>query len=882
MKLLRIKSETLRNITITPIIYWIGILLLVFSACSTQKNTFINRNYHSITTKYNGYFNARESYREGVRRLVNMHEDNYEEILSVFRYGTEQNARVVASNMDVAYQKASTAIRRHSMSIKGVEYNRWIDDSFFLIARSHFFKRDYNLAVLTFEYIIRQYDTSIKYRSKIWVAKSYIAAGEFNNAQQALDRVSKSDQEGLLGNDARLLFNKVYADFHLRQKNYGKAVTYLDNAINLTSGRRNKARLTFILAQAYQYDQNFAKAQQTYAQVLKMNPEFQMAFQARINMAMAFDTKTGDSAFILSELNGMLKNSRNREFKDQIYYALAQFSMRQQKEKEAIDYYQLSIDNYLDNDSQKGLSFLRLGEIYFKRQDYLKAARHYDSTMVYLSRGYPTIEQITATHKILQELASNMVTIQREDSLQRLASLSPMERNTILDGIITEIELKAQQERELEQERARMRQDMARRGTQPAAGEGDGGWYFYNPSAMSFGQNEFYARWGNRRLEDLWRISNKRVIAFGDIEGAPEEDMEGGLPGGRVTRASLMENLPMTPEKLKTSNSRVAKAYYNKGLIYKNNLEDYPNAIRSFEALINRFPNDENVLYGTYFLFSLLQQTGNQAKADVYRNLIISRFPDTDFAKILRDPNYAENIRAREQRSKILYERAFQAYSSGDYRLAIQLSDESYEMELSNELAGQFSFLKALAVGKTSSQNDFKKQLSYVTQHFKGTQVHEPAVNLLAYLGTGTDIINYPEETPASVAGQVVPPDGQSIFAYNPEAVHFYILVVNSRDIQIRQLRNQVNIFNRISYAELELNMSTLFFEEGKQLVTITNFPNAAEAQKYGKALMDSEQMKEFNADNYEAFSISVENYPLFYQERKLNEYLRFFAGAYR
>jgi tetratricopeptide (TPR) repeat protein len=343
-----------------------------------------------------------------------------------------------------------------------------------------------------------------------------------------------------------------------------------------------------------------------------------------------------------------------------------------------------------------------------------------------------------------------------------------------------------------------------------------------------------------------------------------------------------MEYLPLSPEKMQTSNSRIAKAYYNKGLIYKNNLEDFPNAIRSFETLIARFPNDENVLYGTYFLFSLLQQTGNQNKADIYRNLIITRFPDTDFAKILRDPNYAQNIRARQQQSKILYERAFQAYSSGDYQLAINLSDQSYQMELSNEQAGQFAFLKALAVGKISSQNDFKKHLSYVTEHFKGTQVHQPAVNLLAYLGTGTEVIDYPEQTPATVAGQAATPDEQSIFAYNPEAVHFYILVVNSRDIQIRQLRNQVNIFNRISYAAMELNMSTLFFEEGKQLVTITNFPNAAEAQKYGKALINSEQMKEFSTDDYEAFSISVENYPLFYQERKLNEYLRFFAGAYR
>jgi tetratricopeptide (TPR) repeat protein len=881
----------LRKIKISSLFIFTGFtVLLFFVSCSTQKNTFTNRTFHSITTKYNGYFNARESYRAGVKRLSVVHEDNYENVLSIFPYGGEQSAAAVAGNMDVAYQKASTAIRRHSMNIRGVEYNKWIDDCFYLIARSHFFKRDYNLSVLTFEYIIRQFETPLKYKSMVWVAKSYSFAGQYENAQQAFDRVARNEQEGLLDNETKLLFNMAYADYHLRRENFNQAANYLERATNLSRNRNQRARLTFILAQAYHRDQNFAKAQQSYARVLKMNPDFQMAFQARINMAMAFDVKSGDSGFILSELKGMLKDNKNREFRDQIYYALAQFSMRQQKENEAIEYYNLALENHRGNDSQKGLSFLRLGEIYFNRKDYLNAALWYDSTMVYISREYDNITEVSSRNTILKELASHIRVVNREDSLQRLAALNPNERNAILDKILADIEEQARIEREKEQERARMRQDMARRGTRPATGdETEGGWYFYNPSAMSFGQNEFYAKWGERNLEDLWRISNKRVMAFGEMDGFEDEGEEAAqLEGGRVTRASLMENLPTTPEKMKASNERMAKAFYSKGLIYKNRLEDFPNAVKSLESLVTRFPENENVLYGAYFLVTLFEQQGNQPRAQVYKNMIIERYPDTDYARIFSDPNYAENIRARQNQAKVLYEDAFNAYSNGNYDLAVQLCEQSASLDLTQEQAGQFSFLKAMATGKNVSRREFRQQLTYITENYQGTKVHEPATNLLAYLGQGAITDFGPDDQEDEIETVTQPQggdfdwDNQSVFSYNPEGVHFFIIIANTRNIQVRQLRNQINLFNQASYSESNLNMSTLFFDEGRQLLTITNFPSAAEAMKYGNELIRSENLREFDNEYIKGFAISVENYPVFYQERKLDDYLLFYNATYQ
>ncbi len=864
-----------------PIII-IAVILILAGGCSTQKNTFINRNYHSITTLYNGYFNARESYRQGLKHLEEAHEDNFEDVLSIFKYGSEQQAGAVASNMDIAYQKSSTAIRKHSMNIRGVEYNRYIDDAYYLIARSHYFKRDYNLAILTFQYVIRQFDTPLKYKSKIWVAKTQIQTKQFDNAQQILERVTRNIEDGLLNDDALYLYNKVYADFYLQQQNFVRAAPYLEQAVELAPGRKQRTRLAFILAQSYHFDKNYSKAQEAYARVLKMNPGFEMAFQARINMAMAFDTESGDRRFIESELKGMLRDSKNRDFQDQIYYALAQFSMRQNKVDAAIEYYNQALENYRGNDSQKGLTFLRLGQIKTDRKEYVKAAQLYDSTMTYLSSEYPEYESAGKKSLLLQELSLNLQMVEREDSLQRLAAMDASQRNQILDEIIEELAEQERLDREREQERQQMRQQMARSGRGRSPGAGGDGWYFYNTTAINYGKNEFYAKWGERELEDLWRISNKQTMAFGDMGDFDmmDDDID---PSGRVTRATLMENVPTTPEQMETSNERQVQAIYNAGLIFKDRLNDPDEASNYFERIINQFPDSEHRLYTAYFLHSIARETGNPQKAEVYKNLIISEFPDTDFARILKDPQYRHHLAERQNQGKVLYQQAYQAYKSGNYDLALGYYQQGDTLDISRDLKAQFSFLRALIYSKTDQHDQFIQQLTFVTQNYEGTQVHDPANNLLAYLGdAGTAMAQTPGgDEPVQQERHPAETLEHELFSFNENAVHFYVLLVNTKSLQIRELRNEINVFNTNEYDEENLNMSTLFFEQDKQLITVTNFPDAGKAMQYGRQMEDVMVEKDFDLEAFKGFAISVDNYPVFYQERKLDDYLEFFNAAY-
>ncbi|MFW5758564.1 MAG: tetratricopeptide repeat protein [Bacteroidota bacterium] len=866
-----------------------GIIILLAVGCSTQKNTFVNRNFHSITTKYNGYFNARENYREGLASLAEKHEDNYETVLSIFQYGSEQQASSVAGQMDIAFQKTSTAIRKHSMNIKGVEYNRWIDDSYFLIGRSHYFKRDYNLAILTFEYVIRQFETPLKNQSIIWVAKCYTGMENYEQAVQTLERLDEAKKAGEVEKETLALYHMVFADIYLRQELYSEAVPHLQQAIDHTRNPKLKTRLTFILAQSYHQIKNYGNAQKTYLRVLKLSPDFQMAFQARINMAMAFDTESGDRGFILSELENMLKDGKNDDFKDQIYYALAQFSMRQKDEEKAIEYYNLALENFKDNRSQKGITFLRLGEIYHKNKDYPKAAELYDSTMVYLSTEYPDYKDAAQTSFLLKELSVYQKTINKEDSLQKIAAMNEAQRNRVLDQIIEDLKEEERLEKEKEQERARMRQEIARQGRSRNQQGQDASWYFYNPSSVSFGKNEFYAKWGERKLEDLWRISNKQVIAFGDMEGFEME--EDSIQGSNVTRSVLMQNLPLTQEELDESNEKIALAYYNMALLFKDRMNDMPSAVENFRVLIERFPENENVLYSAYFLYSMFNQENKRSQANVYKEYILKNFPDTDFARILSDPDYAENIRDRQNQAKYLYQQAYEAYMKQDYGKSLELTKQSDTMELSREQEAQFSFLKALNISKTARKSQLKDQLTIITENYQDTRVYEPANNLLAYLdegeGEGEGLMGgFQEEMQIGEVEETDSDDqnilANSVFSQNPDAVHFFVIMVDSENISVRQLRNDVDVFNKETFEEKTLNMSTLFFEQGRQLITVTNFPDAKQAMDYGDKLKEDLSQKQYDSDLFTSFAISVENYPVFYQERKLDDYLDFYQIAYR
>jgi tetratricopeptide (TPR) repeat protein len=473
--------------------FFIGVLstfMLLFSACSTKKNTWINRNYHNLNAKFNGYFNGNEALKEAVTKMEDDYKDNYNKVLPIYTYGDQKDAKTATPAMEKVFKKASFVIQRHSMLIKGKEYCSWIDDTYLLIGQSHFYKHEYFAGVEVFEYVVSEFKKQEgKYEALLWLTKTYNEIGAFTKSQGYIDMINSDP-----GFPYRLKgeLNAVTADFYSKQENYEQAAKFLNRAISFTKNKKHKARYTFILAQMYQRLKKYDLARNLYGKVVKMNPKYELTFYAKIFQAKMYDASAGDSRQILAQLTRMLKDTKNSDYLDQIYYGLAEIAIKDGNTNKAEQLLLKSIAKSTINTEQKGVSSVKLADLYFDMPKYPLAGAYYDSAITYLNKDYPDYEIVLNKKNSLGRLISDYNTIQTEDSLQRVAQLSGSE----LDKLIKEMMKKAVEEEEKAKEEAENAALNEANSTEVNAnalkntGSGSN-WYFYNQQQLTFGFSEF-------------------------------------------------------------------------------------------------------------------------------------------------------------------------------------------------------------------------------------------------------------------------------------------------------------------------------------------------------------------------------------------------------
>ncbi|MEZ5196962.1 MAG: tetratricopeptide repeat protein [Bacteroidales bacterium] len=623
-------------ILLIPVIF----VLLAGYSCSTKKNSFTRRVYHNLTGHYNMFWNGRESYREGVKLLEKSAKDNYNKVLPVYNYGTETDAQALFPYMDKAIEKSSINIQRHSMFFNKKEYVNWIDDSYMLIGYGYFYKQEYNKARRTFEFVMNEYKyNDIKYEAMLWLGNSYIRLKKYKRAQSVLDNLSNEiDKNPKISKKIQKMLPLVRADLYILQEKYPQAREQLLDALYLLQKKNIDARARFILGQIYQNEGELYRASDYYKQVIKKNPPYEMAFNAAINLAQSYDTRYGEnSKSIEKNLLKMLKEDKNKDFRDQIYYALADVAFKNNNDTLAIHNLRLSVATSVRNDYQKATSALKVGRIYFDIREYRLSQAYFDTALQVLPEEYPDFEIIKAKALYLNELVDNLIVVQHEDSLQKLVSLSEEERNKIIDRIIEDLIAEEKRQKEMEEllaMNAEMGKNAGMSGANNIGGPaGSGQWYFYNPSAMGFGLSEFKKKWGTRKLEDNWRLSDKQSTFQPEVEDLAALDDSLSSSDSTVvivkdphTRKYYLQNLPFTEEQLTASNLKIVEALYNLGYIYKDKFDDYPKSIESFETLLEQFPENEHLLQVYYQLFRIYTYQDNLDQAEVYKNLIIEKF----------------------------------------------------------------------------------------------------------------------------------------------------------------------------------------------------------------------------------------------------------------
>ncbi|MCX6290708.1 MAG: tetratricopeptide repeat protein [Bacteroidetes bacterium] len=859
------------------------ILLFILAACSNTKNTFVNRTFHNLSAHYNGYYNAGLKLEDGEEKLAASHQDKYDRVLSVFKYGDQNKAKAIFPQMDDAIKRTSTVISRHTIINKnGNEVpsaEKWIDDNWLVYGKALFFKHEYFEAIETFKYIESTYKKEpTRFAASLWLAKCFLELTQLREAEDKLDylRNQKDMPRKLKGE-----YEAVAADFYLQTKNVQKGIEHLKKASILARKRVDRIRYMFILAQLYQKQNDYQKAFSLYTQVIKKNPPYEMDFNARINRARCYDADSKGGESVKKELLKMKKDPKNKEYFDQIYYALAGIAQKENNEAEAIDYLNQSVKASTSNNNQKALSYLELGKIYFAKPEYKKSQAYYDSTVSYLGNDYPTYSEILNRRNTLTKLVKYLRTIQLEDSLQQLAKLSKEDQEKLISDKIRKEEEEKEKEKE-EQQSNQIFQQNTQEANQFNKGAGSN-WYFYNAQAVSFGMNEFAKKWGNRKLEDNWRRSSKETVLQNeepeqkDSLVSNEKEIKSAKELQEEKKKNMLKSIPASTEALNKSTNKIIDAFYNAAMIYKDQLNDPREAAILFEELLEKYPKCKYELQSYYQLYRIYAALSEKSKADHYKNIILTEHGDSEYAEILRNPNYAAEMAGRKSNLEIYYEETYRKFLNAEYASVIQRKGESDLLYPQNPLVPKFDYLKTLSIGKTQSLKTFEVSLQDIIRNYSGDPVKDQAQDILDYIhGKSSEMQG--EQPPAADTTK-------RLYVYNPDTTQFVIIAFQNigGPVNSDTLRRKLSNYNGKYYSLKGYGISNLLYDHRTQIVVVKEFANKEEALEYHNGLNDNDEVYgNLDPVAYQQFIISSNNFAAFIGEKKLDVYYDFFRSFYK
>ncbi len=868
-------------------------------SCSVEKNTSLSRNYHNLTSHYNVYFNGNESYKKGIERAGNAIRNDYTRVLNLFLYEDESVHGAVNADMQRAIDKATKVITFHSITAKPKvkagdqspkqkaffekkEFNKWVDDSYMLMGRAYMYQGEYFLAVETFKHVLVTFPAEeIRFLALTWLARGYIMTGEMREAERILSSLST---ESTFPDDYLKAYHTTWADYYMKTESYQRSAEHLEQALGAKGvSKDEKIRFTYILAQLYEESGQNELALDRYRRVTRFNPPYEMAFNARVSMAEVYESGSGDSQELKKLLTKMLRDSKNKEYKDQIYFALGNIAFKEGDMDKAIEYYQLSVSSSVQNHYQKGFSSLTLAEIFYERPDYILSAAYYDSAVSFLNRDYPGYNNLTSLSASLGGLVRNVNTFELEDSLQMLAALPDEQRLSIIDGIIEQVKKEEQEAREAEQQAMQDRaynQSMLY-GNNPLGSGGaeqGGAWYFYNLNAKSFGQPEFRMKWGDRTLEDNWRRKNKQTISgTAGSEGTAEDTISGeGAPRilDNKSREYYLVNVPLTDSAMEQSHHRLEDALYNMGLIYKDNLLDYRESVSAFEELLTRYPAGRyaaSAMYHLHELYNILQQPD---MAGIYKSRLLSQYPDTHQSKLLNNPNYIRELEEEEQQVVRFYEGVYNRYQQGDYQGVINDATRAIEQFEGDPLVPKFKYIRALAVGAVSGKEEMKTEMDSLIAQHPGVEESERAREIVDYLYETFPVIREAEE--ARVAEEIY-----SVYA--PGATHYFLIALDGRE-NLNQVSFDLLNYNLDHFNQYNLEIEKMDFSSAYDLLVVRKFNNAAAAGRYLQVIAENREqiLAGIPPSLYRMMIISEENFEILSGQSEINPYDLFYKKHYQ
>lgn len=899
-------------------------VLLAATGCSTQKNTVKTRWWHSFKARYNTYYNGTLAYIDGSLEKENGNKDNFTEMLPLYTVGNKQSREIGKGNFEKAIEKCQKTIKLHSIKKRPVwdkkrrktekdiewlsrrEYNPFLWKAWMLMGRSQFYKGAFDEAASTFAYMGRLYQTqpAIYAKSRAWLAKCYLEEGWLYDAEDVVRNMERDSIHW----SARKEWDYTYADYYIHTGDYAKAIPYLRKVIKHEMRRKQRAREWYLMGQLQAALGNKAEAMRAYKRVIRQNPPYEVEFNARI--AMTEVMSGGQWKKMVSRLKRMAASDKNKEYLDQVYYAIGNIYLAQNDTAKAISAYERGAAKATRSGIEKGVLLLKLGDIYWEMERYNDAQRCYGEAIGLLDKERKDYEELSHRSKVLDQLVPYTDAVHLQDSLQTLAKMDEKDRNAAIDRTIAELKRKEKEERDrlaeqnaqetmqqngggnnMQQQNNRQQNNMNQ--------QTNGLWYFYNATAVSQGKAAFQKMWGKRENVDNWQRVNKTVVNFGGNQEetelseaqldsiARQEAIEDSLAqiadsaqNDPHKREYYLAQIPFTEDQIEASNKIIEDGLFNAGVIFKDKLNNLPLSEKQLKRLTSQYPDFEKMADAYYHMYLLYMRKGETDVAEGYVERLKKEYPESEWTTLLSDPYFVENAKLGVHMEDSLYASTYDAFKAARYAEVsgnVRISDSRFPLGANRD---KFVFIGGLSKLNEGDAEGCLEDMNTVVKKWPQSGVAEMAGMIVKGVSEGKrlkggkfDLDNVWERRSEVLTDN----DSTAVRELSDErfAAFTFMIAYKPDSTDENRLLFELARYNFTSFLVRNFDIA-VEDADGIHRMKVSGFRNYDEALQYVRQLFTNKTITSLIGRN-RTIIISEKNLPLLGRQFSYDDYARFY-----
>lgn len=890
------------------------LLLMVVAGCSTTRNTPASRSYQALVTRYNVYFNGNEAFKKGYTAQENAKKDNLLEILDMFPVDDESVRRVGGGDFDLAIEKAQKGIKLHSISVKPQkkkkgtptesdkafqnknEYNPFLWHAWMLMADAQLQKGQFIEAASTYSYITRLYydEPEIVAEAQYKMAQCYSEMG-WNYESEELFQRSGQTHTGMA---RHLDYQSRLASHLLQQERYQETIEPLEEAINRKGvSKKQRIRERYLLAQLYKNVGRYDDAYNMFGKVIRMSPPHDIEFHARIQQTETM-AQNGNMRKIMKKLRRMERDQNNKESLDQVYYAMGNIYLMRGDTVTALDLYNEGVEKSSKASAEKGILLLTMANLYWNMADYPHASECYSQAVGMIGRNHKEYQTVKLRSEVLESLVECTQTIELQDSLQRLADMPEQQRDEIIAKLIANYE---EQERLEEERRLREEREQALKESQQdmsvAADDGtQGKWYFYNTNVVTRGRREFTRQWGDRKLEDNWRRSNRSTMAQQEpVANQTAVNTEGLLTdsiGSVIDTIQVaayetdphnpqfyIQQIPYSTADRAKSDQLLTAALLDCGIIYKDRLTEYAMAEKPLTRITQDYPESKEADAAMYNLYLMYSLWGNTVQADSCRARLQRIYPESDYTTMVCDPDYIDNARYGRHREDSIYAETYRLYTMGDTSAVRSNCNISATRYPKGQHRAKFMFLDAAVDLQQGNTDRFMSSLREIVTKYPENEISQLAGLIAQGIQNGrilqsTSFSSIWDRRNGTDQSQV-PDSLKPQFSTDRYDQFMFLLCYPEAGLDRNQLLFEMARYNFSNYMMRNFDMSFME-EQGVGMLRVGDFMNFDEAFTYCRSLYDDSDMAT-RLSGIKPVVITQKNLDILLKHYSFNEYQEFY-----